>query len=68
MIVVRVVQNRAPSELSYLIEDDVDVASFIDTWIEQNPERFIGSQSMPIIDMQGKDWGKMPIEYPRAVI
>lgn len=63
MKVVRIVQNRAPSELSYLLDDAMDVAEFIDAWREQNPDRFITAQSMPIIDMRD-GWSEIPVVYP----
>lgn len=64
VIVVRIVQNRAPSELSYLLDSETDVGRFIDSWVEQNPGMYVGGSSMPIIDLTDWQWDTIPVTYP----
>jgi hypothetical protein len=65
MKVVRIVQNRAPSELSYLLTDDQNVREFIWRWMAQNPGRWVSGGSMPIIDLRHKpSSSEIPVEYP----
>lgn len=61
--VVRIVQNRAPTEISYAMEDG-EVSDFLVQWREENPGRWISGGSMPLISwLPGTD-GPIPIEYP----
>jgi hypothetical protein len=60
MYVVRVVQNRAPSELSYVVPKE-QVDAFINQWLEENPGVMIHIGSMPLI---GYDPAyPVPVEY-----
>lgn len=69
LMAVRIVQNRAPSELIYAVPSR-DVDAFLASWREQNPERCLHAQVMPLIqpvDAGRATWeqvGTIPVEYP----
>jgi hypothetical protein len=62
--VVRIVQNRAPSEISYAVPSD-EVNEFMERWRAENPGAYIFAQSMPLwMPDQYGDAAQLPVEYP----
>lgn len=58
--VVRIVQKRAPSEISYIVSEQ-DVKGFINRWRVENPDMLIHAQSMPLVAWSPS--ARIPVVY-----
>jgi len=45
--VVKIVQNRAPSEIAYVVSGD-ETTAFINRWRAENPDHFVFAQVLPL--------------------